>query len=403
MVNSVEYVSKASKYLSTLCAVKPNRRTGSPGNREATGFFASTIHQFGYEIDETSFDCLDYVTGKSSLVSGGKSFEIHISPYSLACDISSDLVTVCILEELKKSYCKGKILLMRGELSEEQLMPKNFVFYNPQHHQEIYAHLEGIEPAGIITATKYKPEQVGALYPFPLIVDGDFNIPNVYCTDKVGAEIAEKSGELFELKIESSRMVSSANNVIAQKNPGGGKKILLTAHIDAYEDTPGASDNASGVVVLMILAEMLADYQGNNCIEIAALNGEDHYSAGGQMDYLNRYGDEFKRVIIAVNVDDVGFVKGRSAFSFYNCSPELEKDAKSYFKDFPGLVEGEQWFNGDHMIFVQKEISSLAFTAEEMPELMATVTHTPMDTPEIIDPSKLVELAFALKTLINQL
>ena len=400
-MNASKYVDKASTYLSTLCGVKPNRRTGSAGNREATEFFASSILQFGYEVDKTPFQCLDYVYGKSSLATDGNSFEINISPYSLGSDISADLITVSTIEELKSTKCKGKILLISGALCEEQLMPKNFVFYNPQHHQELYALLEDKGPAGIITATMHKPEQIGALYPFPLIVDGDFNIPNVFCTDIVGFEIAEKAGEFFELKIESSRIASIANNVIAHKNPRGGKKIVLTAHIDAYEDTPGASDNASGVVVLMLIAEMLADYQGNRCIEIAALNGEDHYSAGGQMDYLNRYGEEFKDILLAVNVDDVGFMKGKSAFSFYDCSPELQIDAKSCFNDFTGLVEGEQWFNGDHMIFVQNGISSLAFTAEKMPELMATVTHTSLDTPEIIDPSKLVELALALSRLIN--
>jgi aminopeptidase YwaD len=400
-VNASKYVDKASTYLSTLCGVKPNRRTGSAGNREATEFFASSILQFGYEVDKTPFQCLDYVYGKSSLATDGNSFEINISPYSLGSDISADLITVSTIEELKSTKCKGKILLISGALCEEQLMPKNFVFYNPQHHQELYALLEDKGPAGIITATMHKPEQIGALYPFPLIVDGDFNIPNVFCTDIVGFEIAEKAGEFFELKIESSRIASIANNVIAHKNPRGGKKIVLTAHIDAYEDTPGASDNASGVVVLMLIAEMLADYQGNRCIEIAALNGEDHYSAGGQMDYLNRYGEEFKDILLAVNVDDVGFMKGKSAFSFYDCSPELQIDAKSCFNDFTGLVEGEQWFNGDHMIFVQNGVSSLAFTAEKMPELMATVTHTSLDTPEIIDPSKLVELALALSRLIN--
>ena len=65
--------------------------------------------------------------------------------------------------------------------------------------------------------------------------------------------------------------------------------------------------------------------------------------------------------------------------------------------------EGKQYSNGDHMIFVQNGVSSLAFTAEKMPELMATVTHTPLDTPEIIDPSKLVELALGLTSLINSL
>ena len=37
---SDDSTAKARSYLETLCSVKPNRRTGSPGNREATAFVA---------------------------------------------------------------------------------------------------------------------------------------------------------------------------------------------------------------------------------------------------------------------------------------------------------------------------------------------------------------------------
>jgi aminopeptidase YwaD len=43
-----DYATKAQFYLKTLCSVKPNRRTGSAGNKEATDFFADTIRLFGY-------------------------------------------------------------------------------------------------------------------------------------------------------------------------------------------------------------------------------------------------------------------------------------------------------------------------------------------------------------------
>ena len=52
---------------------------------------------------------------------------------------------------------------MLGDICAEQLMPKNFVFYNPDHHKRIYAFLEEKMPAAIITATERKPEMVGAL------------------------------------------------------------------------------------------------------------------------------------------------------------------------------------------------------------------------------------------------
>ena len=398
-----EYATKAESYLQTLCNAQPNRRTGSAGNRAATDFFADTIRSYGYQIDASPFECLDHILGEWRLAHENKAFEVHVSPYSNGCDVETELVVVSTVEALGSTRCQGKILLMRGEICAEQLMPKNFVFYNPEHHQKIIALLESRKPAAIITATERNPDQVGALTPYPLIVDGDFDIPSLYCSDSVGEDLSSCQGEKFHMKIEAHRVPSSAANVIARLNPGAAGKVVITAHIDAYEDTPGASDNASGTVVLLLLAEMLSNYGGDKYIEIAAFNGEDHYSAAGQMDYLNRCGGEFNRIILAVNVDDVGYHKGKSSYSYYECDAQLEKTAEGVFKRFDGIVPGEPWFNGDHMIFVQNRVPSIAFTSENMPELMRTVTHTSLDTPDIIDPHKLVEVAQSLNALVRSL
>ncbi len=398
-----EHTAKAQRYLDALCSVVPNRRTGSAGNREATAFFADTIRALGYEIDATPFDCLDWVCGGAALTVGQEAFGVYASPYSLGCDVAAELVAVSTLEELERARCQGRLLLLRGAICSEPLMPKNFVFYNPEHHQKIIASLETQQPAGIIAATGRNPDQVGALYPFPLFVDGDFDIPSVYCPDTAGDVLAARQGDRFRLKIEASRIPASATNVVARLNAKAARKIVLTAHIDAYEGSPGASDNASGAVVLLLCAEMLSAYQGELCIEIAALNGEDHYSAGGQMDYLRRYGDELPSVLLAVNVDDVGYWRGGSAYSFYGCPPHLETAAETVFRRFDGLAPGQPWFSGDHMIFVQSGVPSTAFTSECMPELMRTVTHTAADTPELVDCSKLVEVAEALAALVRSL
>jgi len=324
-MNRNEYLQKAETYLQTLCRVKPNRRLGSQGNREATNYVSQLMKQWNFEIDTTQFECLDYISGESYLECKDNSYEVHISPYSLGCDITAELVTVSTISELEKCQCKNMILLMKGEICAEQLMPKNFVFYNPDHHKKIYSLLEEKQPAAIITATEKKPDLVGALYPFPLIVDGDFNIPNVYCKETIGEKIANKNGDIFKLRINSNRISSTACNVIAKKNTNTPKKILICAHIDAYENSPGASDNASGIVVELLLAEMLSKYQGNYCIEIIAFNGEDHYSAGGQMDYLHRYKKDLDRIIVAINVDDVGYKTGKTAYSLYECPDNIKQ------------------------------------------------------------------------------
>lgn len=396
-----DFSKKAASYLQTLCSVQPNRRTGSPGNQQAVDFFAQTIRPFGYELDLTQFSCLDYLCESAFLSHAGTSYDIRVSPYSLACDTRVELVAVSSVEELTTCACTGKILLMHGEICSEQLMPKNFVFYNPENHQALIALLEQKKPAAIITATGRNPELVGALYPFPLFVDGDFDIPSVYCTEAVGQQLLEIQGGTMHLKIASRRLPATTSNVIARLNPRSSSKLVFTAHIDAYEDAPGASDNASGVVILLLLAELLKDYRGPHCLEIIAINGEDHYSAAGQMDYLKRYADSLSSIHIAINIDDIGYIKGRSAFSFYQCPPPLESNAIQIFQSYPGLVAGEPWFQGDHMIFVQQGIPAIAFTSENMLELMRTITHTALDTPAIVDTNKLVELAAALNALVR--
>jgi len=332
-----------------------------------------------------------------------ESFEVRTSPYSMGCDVTADLVTASTVEELEECACRGKMLLLKGPISAEQLMPKNFVFYNPDHHQRIYALLEEKRPAAIITATQRNPELVGALYPFPMIEDGDFDIPSVYCTDTMGEEIAGETGRVFRLKIDAQRIPATACNVVARKNPIAKTKIVVCAHIDAYGDAPGASDNASGTVALLLLAELLADYDGPLGIEIVAFNGKDHYSAGGQMDYLRRDGKAMDEILLAINPDDVGYIHGKTAYSLYECPQEIEDRADAVFGAYAGIMKGEQWYQGDHMIFVQNGRPAMAITAELFPELMATVTHTAKDTPEIVDCDKLAEIAHALHDFITQL
>ena len=396
------YHSEAEAYLATLCGVQPNRRVGSPGNRAATDFFAQTVQPWGYELDTTPFPCLDFQSGEVSLICQDESFQAYISPYSLPCDVTAQLTVVSTIEELEDCVCGDTILLLKDAISAEQLMPKNFVFYNPDHHQRVFSLLEEKQPAAIITATGKNPDLVGAAYPFPMIEDGDFDIPSVYCRDTVGERIAEHPGEVLRLRTDARRIPATANNVIARKNPEAREKIVVCAHIDAYGDSPGASDDASGIVVELLLAEMLEDYCGPMGVEIVAFNGEDHYSAGGEMDYLRRYGQSLEQVLVAINIDDVGYVRGKTAYSFYQCPDEIRKKAVTTFGGYGGLMKGDQWYQGDHMIFVQSGKAAMAITAERMSELMASITHTARDVPEIVDSPKLVEIAHALHGFITQ-
>jgi aminopeptidase YwaD len=394
---------KCVAYLHKLCMEIPERCVGSEGNRKATQFFKEEISSFGWKTETQEFDAMDWEQAGAGLTCKGETFEVFVSPYSLGCDVEGTLLSASSVTELEALAPKGGILLLHGDIAKEQLMPKNFVFYNPEEHQHIISLLEKGEPQAILCATGRNASLAGGAYPFPLIEDGDFNIPSVYMKDVEGLRLLPHTGETITLRSVSKRIMGKGENVIARKGKGRDKRIVVTAHIDAKKGTPGAIDNATGVIILLLLARLMEDYKGDRQIEIVALNGEDYYAAPGQMRYLNENREHLQEILFNLNIDGAGYREGRSAFSFYEFPQELKKKADEVIQKFIGIIEGPQWYQGDHSIFIQNgrpaiAVSSVWFTSNIDNQ---EITHTPKDQPGIVDCQKVVEIAEAINLLLR--
>jgi aminopeptidase YwaD len=396
--------AKAKEYLTHLCHRIPNRRVGAEGNRMATAWFATHLARQGFSVQTPEFACYDWEDrGAHLLTPDGEAFEVFSSPYSLGGSFEARLAAAQTVNELTALEVKGKILLLSGEIASEQLMPKEFPFYNPEHHQQIYTLLEEKAPLAILTATGRNPELAGGMYPFPMIEDGDFDIPSAYLKDVEGARLAAFAGQEIALQIDSHRIPASGQNVIARKPSGEGERVVVCAHIDAKDNTPGALDNGTGAVVLMLLAELLGDYAGPLQVELLAFNGEDHYSAQGHKEYLKQYLSDFDQITLAINTDVAGYVKGKSAFSLYGTSEKVSAVVREVMGGYSSLVEGEQWYQSDHSVFIQQGRPAVAVTSEHFMRLSTEVTHTPKDDLDLVDYGKVVEPALAFRDLIARL
>lgn len=399
-----EITKKAQAYLQRLCVEIPNRRTGSPGNREATAFFADITRSQGFTIAAPVFDCMDWEQAGVNHKAGDGSFEAFASPYSSGCCVEATLAQVSTVEELEAAEAAGEVLLLTGDLTRGQLMPKNFPFYNPEEHQRIIRALEQQAPSAIVAATTRDPEMMGGgVYPFPLFVDGDFDIPSVYMTAEEGSRLASHVGQRVALESWATRIPATGHNIIASKGGGSGRRIVVFAHIDAWLDTPGAGDNASGTVVLLLLAEQLAGYAGSLGIELVAMNGEDYYANPGEQQWLAMNAGRFADILLGINVDDVGYYRGKVGYSLYNCPANMAAVVQQTFAAYDGLVAGEPWYQGDHGLFLMNEIPALALTSDQLAELMGGITHTPNDTPAVVDVARLAEVALALQDLLLRL
>jgi aminopeptidase YwaD len=395
---------KSVATLQMLCNQITDRSVGSEGNRAATRYFESIASSLGWHTETQEFDAMDWIDGGASLFCGEVGFKVSTSPYSLGCEAEAQLTCASNIEELERVKLTGKILLLHGVIAKEQLMPKNFVFYNPEEHQRIISLLEKGEPKAIICATGRNASLAGGVYPFPLIEDGDFAIPSVFMTEDEGSRLLPYTGFIVSLKSISKRVQGKGCNVIARKGMQSGRRIVVTAHIDAKKGTPGAIDNASGVAVLLLLAELLSSYDRNRLIEIVALNGEDYYAVPGQMLYLHQNHDRFHEILLNINIDGAGYKEGGSAFSFYGLPVEMENIANEVIHRFDGIAVGSAWVQGDHSIFIQNGCPAIAVSSQWFTDHIDTqdITHTPKDNFDIVDGHKLVEIARALNLFIRK-
>lgn len=397
---------RAVRHLRRLCVDFAARPTGSPGNQAATAYVADVFAGLGCDVVTPRFDCLDWVDGTVRLEAGGERFGASASPFSTGCRVAAPLALASTVEELESGGLAGRVLLLRGDVAREQLMPKGFSYYNPEQHRRIVRALEAAQPAAVVAATGRDPGLAGGLSPFPLLEDGDVDIPSVYLPEAEGGRLASFAGEEVRLESDARRVPSWGCNVVATRGPGRRRRVIVCAHLDAKLGTPGALDDAAGVVTLLLLAELLAEHGSDVAeiaVEILAMNGEDHYANPGERAYFADHEGRLGDVVLAINLDGVGYREGRDAYSTYGCGAVLEATVAAAMAADPGLVAGPPWLQGDHAVFSMHGVPALAVTSERIEELMSTVIHTPADTVDLVDPHKLVRLAGVLRVLIGRL
>ena len=393
--------NQLKQHLEKLATEIGERPVGSQGNRKAVTYAAQILQSQGWDVQLGAFECIDWEHGSVHLQADGRMYPAYVSPYSLSCEATAELVVAADLAELRSANTRGRILLITGELSKEQIMPKNFVFYNPDEHRQIISLLEEQQPLAIICATGAGEGLSSGPNPYPVFEDGDFHIPSVYMKKDDAKDLIKCQGEEVSLSFYARRIPATGHNLVAKKNGREEGRIILCAHIDTKMNTPGALDNASGVAVLLALAEELQQITTDYDIEIIAFNGEDYYAVPGQMLYIRQQDGNFDDVRLVINIDGAGHTDSKTALSFYNLS---EKKIEAFMKNagcFITLTRGEAWYEGDHSIFLQQGMPCMAVTSSNVREEVMAISHTPKDTPDKVDPSLLEDLAAYLKLLVE--
>ena len=93
-------------------------------------------------------------------------------------------------------------------------------------------------------------------------------------------------------------------NIIVRPVEIAGPKLVIGAHYDAFPGSPGANDNASGMAVLLALAQELSRSGCDKAVEVVFFDAEESGRAGS-IAYLAECSSE--EVAGMVNLDVCGY------------------------------------------------------------------------------------------------
>jgi len=399
------------------------RPTGTDANEAANRYLEGIARDLGFEVTVLHFDCRRWEYGPSTAVADGQTVPIHPGPFSAPLRGRFPVTMVDRLEDLRRAGVTGRLLVIRGELAHDPLMPRDFPFYYPDEHREILDLLLEKQPAGVLALTGRHP--MCGLSPFPLFEDGNLGLPNAYAGDTSERILqAARDGGQVEIELDSSSVPTRGRQLVfsrtagpAGRAPDGnargreGGRIVIAAHIDTKYETPGALDNAAGVATLVSVMERLREARPSVDVDIVPFNGEEYYEVSGQRAYLDYRSPSVETTRLMVNLDGLGHRDSQSAFSFYNTGADpgragpvggaYTQTARRLIQEHPRMTAGEQWIAGDHAIFAFQGIPCIAVTSSNLMERVVQLTHTQGDTTDEVDVGLLDETAAVIAEVVS--
>jgi aminopeptidase YwaD len=373
------------------------RLSSTPANLAASEYIRQKLSDLGYEIEMQLFDAPAWREIGVTLEAEGSVFPAAANTFSPACSLTAPLVSACTLAELKAADLFGKIALLYGDLTKTPISPKSW-FLISEWESQLVGLLEAGQPAAVITV-QTRPGDIERV-----TEDWEFKIPSLVVSAQTGRQLLLLPPQVqIQVEIEAILEPGQTANLVARKKGSGravnlSGRIVMMAHYDTKPDTPGALDNASGVGVLLALAERFAEQELNCTLELIAFANEESIPIGDE-EYLRRGEGYFPEITAAINFDGVGQIVAANSITAISCSPEFESWVKEQAQEFSGVVWVEPWPQSNHSTFAWRGVPSLAFSSSGR----FHNDHLRSDTIEWISPAKLAEVIDLASAIITGL
>ncbi len=379
------------EHLEVLVDQIGERPGGSPGCHQAENYLLNQFSRWGWTVEKQVFDCPAWEDLGTSLRLENRSLVAKANAYSPPCDVQATAVPVGTPTELELANMSGKIGVLYGALLPAPLSPKSW-FLKSERDNKIIQLLERKEPAALITV-----QSIGGGIE-RLIEDWEFEIPSATVSAEAGREILQAGNQGLSLRIRTRREAGQTANVIGRSG-NDRRRVVICAHHDTKYDTPGACDNASGVSVLLALAETLWRERYPFNIELVSFTNEEYMPIGDD-EYLRRNGGEdLSDVIACINTDGVGQWVAPDSITAISAGTAFEAELKDLATAYPDLIWAEPWPESNHSTFAFRGVPSVAFTSATR----VALAHHPGDDLSWSDPGRIARLIPLIGSILDML
>jgi aminopeptidase YwaD len=383
--------SRVMQHLRHLCVEIGPRPVGSAANHAAADYVEDVFRAAGLEVERQAFPCPDWVEEETLLELDGQQLEAAANAFSPSCDVVAPAVAVGTLAELEAADLAGQIGILYGDLTRGNGLSCRHAFYFPERDGQIMQALEVKGPAAVITVHS----KIGSFE--RLMRDWEFSIPSATVPAEVGLILLRRANPALHLRIKSHQSPGRFCNVVAHKAGTQPGRVVFLAHLDTMHNTPGAIDNASGVAVLLALAELLAAQDLPLGLEWIVVNGEENGGLG-DAEYLRRQGESLGQALAVINVDGVGGQVGTNSLTVMGASQAFQEQIAQVHQQYLGVVWVDPWYESDHSAFLFRGVPCIPLSSVGVAN-----NHLATDTVEWISPAKLGEVVALITDMVDSL
>jgi aminopeptidase YwaD len=280
----------AYEYCRHLVETWPNRWTGSPGEKQASDWFAQQLAGMGYDMQQTTFPVAAWDYEGTEFYLEGQPLDAGAQFYSVGCDVRGPLVAVRLDEEGGLAGdARGKTALVK-ETNTREVNQRNRI-------------LLGLQEAGalaVIIESEYADTYSTKMFRTP-----ESRLPAAGVSGQVGGRLFASEGKEARLVVRAHQRPGTTVNVFGEKGPLDGPVILIWAHTESSPACPGAYDNAAGVGIILEMAQRMAKVRCGARLRFAVWGGHE-FGAFGSTWYVRHYPHEARNVRRMLGFDGSG-------------------------------------------------------------------------------------------------